>query len=287
MCLSGCATIRKFNPLESKTLEARRLTKEAESLLHSADLHQAEEKLFTAIERDPADNHAREVLADVLWQRGDTKAAVEQMSKAVQFAGRQDATQLTQLGQMLLSTGDSQAALRRAEEAIAAAPNHADAWTLKGFALRDAGRSADALGAFFRSLSLRNDDMLTRFEIAKIYFDEGKSQRALAILGSPCDDADRCPHYADVCHLRGLLFQQLERPADAILALKEARDAGESSHDLIFAIASAQLELGEFMHARATLTEAAIDCPPEQQLRLAELQRQVDSGLPAATSVWR
>ena len=34
MVAGGCATIRKFNPIESHTLEARQLTQQAESAMH-------------------------------------------------------------------------------------------------------------------------------------------------------------------------------------------------------------------------------------------------------------
>lgn len=284
----GCATIRKFNPLESKTLEARRLTREAESAMYESDLAAAESMLVSAIERDPTDNRSRAVLAEVLWSRGAQKAAVEQMARAVSLSGRRDADQITQLGQMLLTSGNHTAALHRAEEAIQLDASSADAWTLKGFAHKKQGDQKAALAAFFRSLSIRDDDPQTRAEIAKIYQQLGEPQRALSILGSPQDENfQNCPHFHEICYLRGVLLRELERPSDAIAALQSARENGCQANDLLFHLADAQLALGEVLKARATLTEASVDCAPELQVALAELQQRVDARLPAANPVWR
>jgi len=282
MTTCGCATIRKFNPLESKTLESRRLTQEAEAAIHESDLDHAESKLISAIERDPADGHARAVLADVMWQRGAPSAAIEQLAKSIQLSGRRDPQQVTSLGQMLLTTGDNQSALLRADEAIAVDPGLADAWTLKGFALKNIGDSEAALSAFFRSLSIRNDDPLTRIEIAKIYQQTGQAQRALATLGAPnADSVESCPHHPEVCYLRGQLLRDLDRPADAIAAMRDATDAGYQNVDLLFSLAEMQIDVGELLQARATIKDAmAMMGPGQQHPKLAELQRRVDSETP-------
>ncbi len=283
---NGCATIRKFNPLESKSLESRRLTQEAEAAIHDADLDRAESKLLAAIERDPTDGHARAVLADLLWERDEPAAAIEQMAKSIQLSGRRDPQQVASLGQMLLTTGDNQSALLRADEAIAVDPMLADAWTLKGFALRNQGKPEEALSAFFRSLSIRNGDPQTRLQIALIYQQTGQSQRALSILEAPhVESPEQCPHYAESCYLRGQLLRDLQRPADAILALRDARAAGYQDTDLLFSLAEMQIEEGELLQARATLNDAHAIVQPKDQSRLAELQQHVEAQSPNA--LWR
>lgn len=282
----GCATIRKFNPLESKTLESRRLTQEAEAAIYESNLDHAEAKLITAIERDPADSHARSVLADVLWQRSEPSAAIEQMAKSIQLSGRRDPQQVTSLGQMLLTTGDNQSALLRADEAIAVDPMLADAWTLKGFALKNQGKPEEALSAFFRSLSIRNDDPQTRLEIATIYHQTEQSQRALSILGAPhVQSPESCPHYAEACYLRGLLLRDLDRPADAIVALRDARAAGYQNTALLFALADLQINVGEMLQARATVKDASAMVGAEHHPKLAELKQRLDTQAPSR--LWR
>ena len=283
---SGCATIRKFNPLESKTLESRRLTQEAEAAMHENDLDHAESKLVSAIERDPTDSHARAVLADVMWQRNAPAAAIEQMAKSLQLSGRRDPQQVTGLGQMLLVTGDNQSALLRADEAIAVDPTLADAWTLKGFALKNQGKPEAALSAFFRSLSIRNDDTQTRLEIAKIYQQTGQSQRALSILGAPqAESIEACPHHPNVCYLRGQLLRELDRPDDAIVAFRDAKDAGYKNMEVYFALTELQIDGGQLLQARATIKDATAIMGAEQHPKLAELQQRVDAQTPG--QFWR
>ncbi len=102
LLFTGCATIRKLNPIESSTLEARRLTQQAESAIHKSNWDEAEQKLISAIEKNPEDNRARNVLSEVLWERGAIEAAVEQKSRAIELSGRRDPYNLTELGQMEL-----------------------------------------------------------------------------------------------------------------------------------------------------------------------------------------
>ena len=277
---SGCATIRKLNPLESNTLEARRLTREAEAAVHAADLAQAEHKLVSAIESDPLDHRSRAVLADVLWDRGAHRAAVEQMARAVELSEQRDPAQIIQLGWMLLETGNHQPAMRWAEQAIRLDEASADAWTLKGLALKRDGKSRSALAAFYRSLSIRSDDPQTRIEIAKIYREFGEPQRALTVLGAPQpEDVQSCSRYPEICYLSGVLLSELQRPADAVTALQNAKDCGCEHPDLLVQLAQAQVRAGELLMARATIAEAEQQCGPDLQVSLSELRQQVDERL--------
>ena len=286
---SGCATIRKLNPIESHTLEARRLTQQAEAAIHKSEWNDAETKLVRAIERCPEDTRARSVLADVLWERGARSAAVEQKARSIQLAGGRDAWELTELGQMQLSTGNFAQALQHAEEAISQNGELADAWTLKGFALNVLDRPDDALGAFYRSLSIRNDDSRTRMEIASIYRAKGELRRALAILGdAPSDTTEFNSSYPDACYLRGLLLGELNRPSDAALAFASAKERGCTAPDLLFHLANAQLTAGERLAARATLADAnQMEHAPEVRVALAELGKQLELSQSTETPTWR
>lgn len=273
LALCGCATIRRFNPLGSHTLEARRLTQEAEAAIHDSSWDEAETKLVTAIQKAPEDNHARSVLADVLWQRGAQRAAVEQKARAIEISGLQDPYELTELGQMELTTGDLDQALRHADEAIAISPSHSDAWTLRGFVLRAQGKTEEALGAFFRSLSVDSVCPRARMEIARIYQEQKQSQRALAMLGStPRENVTDCPFFAEVCYLRGVLLSELQRPNDAIEALRLAREHGCNADDLLLHLADAQLASGAHLQARATLADAESEIPEQYRLALNDLK---------------
>lgn len=276
LLLTGCATIRKLNPIESSTLEARRLTQQAESAIHESNWEEAEQKLISAIEKNPEDNRARNVLSEVLWERGDKRAAVEQKSRAISLSGRRDPYNLTELGQMELSSGNAEAALECADEAIQQDSTLADAWTLRGFALRDLGRPDLALEAYYRSLSIRNNDPRTRLEIARVYQQGGQPRRALAILNSvPRDAVASCPHFSDVCYLRGVALRDLNRPADAANELAAALESGCANEDLLLHLADAQLAAGQVKEAQQTAAKLSASRLPKFELALQELQGRI------------
>lgn len=285
--LSGCATIRKFNPIESHSLDARRLTQQAESAIHQSDWAEAEQKLIQAVERNPDDNRARDVLSDVLWERGAQREAIEEKSRAIQLSGRRDPIALTELGQMELTNGNPHAALRNADEAVSQDPNLADAWTLRGFALRAMDDHEAAMSAFFRSLSIRDDDARTKLEIAQIYHETGQPRRSLAILGAtPKEVMADCPCFADSCYLKGVLMRELERPLDAANALEMARNNGCQQPDLPFHLAEAQLAAGEYLLAEETLAQIG-DIPPNYEVALSDLRQRIAAERPAIGSKWR
>ena len=186
---------------------------------------------------------------------------------------------------MELTTGNLDHALQHADEALAQDNTNSDAWTLRGFVLEARGEPEDALSAFFRSLSIRNDDPRTRLEIAKIYHATGQPQRALSILGAaPREAVAACPHYPEMCYLRGALMREVGRPVDAIAALQSARAHGCEMDDLLLQLASAQLAAGEQLQARATLADAEATVGAGFEVAIRDLKGQIESG---DGSVWR
>lgn len=286
--MQGCATIRKFGPMESRTLEARQLTQQAQSAIHRSDWDVAELKLLSAIDRCPEDNRARECLADVLWARGAKQAAVEQLNRSIELAGRRDASTVTKLGQMQLELGNPQLAQQCADDAISHDKTWADAWTLRGRTLRAQGQSQQALSALFRSLSLRQEDTLTRLEIARIFQEQGKPDRSLAILDGGKHETAVCPYRSDAYYLRGLVLRDLRRPDDAVAAFLQARDGGNASPELVFHLAEAQLAAGHPTEAEETLRLVAGEVPEgELSLALRELRARISTSRITTQQSWR
>lgn len=277
----GCATIRKFNPIESHTLEARQLTQQAETAIHREAWDEAETMLVDAIERCPEDHRARAVLSEVLWRRGQRRAAVEQLSKSIELSGRRDPFALTELGNMEFSMGRYEMALRRADEVLSQDNSLADAWTLRAAVMRAQHRHHESLNAYLRALSIRKDDPQTRLEIAKIFREIGQPQRALAMLGTaPKESEGGCPHFPEICYLRGLLMRDLDRPSDAAMALAVAQQSGCEIPDLLIHLADAQLAAGDLRAAQVTLEDASVSSRPEFQVALSELQDRITAELP-------
>ena len=92
---SGCATIRRFHPKETHIGESRQLTQQAQLAIHNERWDAAEAHLLDAIKRNPADDSARSCLADVFWNKGEHRAAIEQLTKAIELSGRKEPAALT------------------------------------------------------------------------------------------------------------------------------------------------------------------------------------------------
>ncbi len=273
---SGCATIRKFHPKETHIGESRQLTQQAQLAIHNERWDAAEAHLLDAIERYPTDS-ARSCLADVYWNRGAHRAAIEQLTKAIELSGRKEPAALTKLGRMELTEGDVNAALRHANEALDGDRTFADAWSLRGLVLRRQGDTDASLASFFRSLSLQKDNPQTRLEIAEIYRDQGQPQRALAILDAAAEAGQpACPLQPNICYLRGLVLRELDRPRDAATALAKARDDGHSGPELLFQLAEAQFAAGNLAQARSTAEEALARDMPLQHPSVESLLRRID-----------
>ena len=269
----GCATIRKLNPIQSSLAESRQLTQQAEADIHDARWREAELKLARAVEKCPEDGHARQCLANVLWQRGATRAAAAQMARSIELSPSPDPDALTQLGQMELSLGDTESAGQRANAALQLDKMSAEAWTLQANTLRAQGRIQEALKAYYRSLSLHSDNADTRLAIAGIYRQRGEAARGLARLAAiPASDS---PESIPVYVLRGQLLRELGRPGDAALAFEQAYQRGDSRPETLFQLAEAQLAAGNVAQVQETLEQAKGVVDADSQPLFAELQRRV------------
>jgi tetratricopeptide (TPR) repeat protein len=117
------------------------------------------ERLARREVRAPEEAAADEALADVEEELGagpsegplpeEFKSFLESVD-----SGRDDVEAILQLAGLALEGGDPHMALVRYEEALAAEPDHPDAWTGKGVALQNLARYEDALAAYDEALRL-------------------------------------------------------------------------------------------------------------------------------------
>ena len=195
-------------------------------------------------------------LRPTLWQRGARAEAIEQLDLALQQSGGQDAELLVQQGAMYLGEGQINAAARRAEEAIRVDGRLADAWALRGRVFRRNGRLQEALDNSLHALSYQPDLETVQLEVAEIYRQLGRPQRALATLHrlSGQYDSDEVPQ--QVLYLQGLACQELGRPDDAAHALRRASERGPPSSEIMYRLAEAELQAGRLTGARRAAQEA-------------------------------
>jgi tetratricopeptide (TPR) repeat protein len=121
------------------------------------------------------DERVRFTLADALIDVGDfdrARAVADGLSRA-------DYAQLLR-GRILLTQGDPAGALAEFEQGIRSWPNNASARFLAGIAARDLGDWDRAISELRESVRANNAETDAALELARIYFERGQYQQAIA-----------------------------------------------------------------------------------------------------------
>lgn len=121
------------------------------------------------------DERVRFNLADALIDVGDfdrARAVADKLSRA-------DYAQLLR-GRILLTQGDPAGALAEFEQGIRSWPNNASARFLAGIAARDLGDWDRAISELRESVRANNAETDAALELARIYFERGENQQAVA-----------------------------------------------------------------------------------------------------------
>jgi tetratricopeptide (TPR) repeat protein len=189
---------------------------------------EAEALFAAAVEQCPSDDRARQGYAEALWRRGLQTEAVTHMEEAVRLSGS-DPERLVQLGGMYLAQGQTHRAAEQALQAIAANPQHAGAWALRGQVQQVEGMRDEALASYFRALSFQPHQPAVQLAIAEIYAQQNRPQRALATLQALAADYPPARVPPEVRHREGLALRELGRHADANAALSQATNQGNST----------------------------------------------------------
>ncbi|NNF59410.1 MAG: tetratricopeptide repeat protein [Rhodothermaceae bacterium] len=173
---------------------------------------EAEQVLAEAITRHPEDAPAHFWLGEVRLRRGDARAAIEPLQRAVALAPAFTEAHV-KLADALAAAGQSEAAIARYREAVRRDPvRHPDAWNNLGFQLFQAGRFEEATAALQEAVAL--DPTLL----------EARTNLGAALLSS--DDLNAAaeqfeailryePAYLAAIGNLGVIRMRQERPAEA------------------------------------------------------------------------
>lgn len=115
----------------------------------------AEQAARTALAADPNDADAHHILAIVLWEQLRRDEARQSFEAALALVGGHSALYLTNYARMMTNYHtypDALVALALANQALAIAPSFADPHEIRGLALRQLGRDAEAEEAFRAAL---------------------------------------------------------------------------------------------------------------------------------------
>ncbi len=189
--------------------DVQALFRQAEAALRASDTAGARRLLERCLGAAPGFTGARQQYAMLLQSQGDPAGALGQIAHLLR-GEPENAAYLAFQASALGQIGDYEAALAAYDAALRLAPNDARLWTRFGHALKTAGRTADAVHAYRRSLALQPG---------------GEAWWSLADLKTVRFGA------ADVSALRSLLQRPGLTPADRAMAHfalgKALEDAGD------------------------------------------------------------
>ncbi len=235
----GCRLVTRQDPVPKELAAARRLCNQGLCAVDEQDLPGAETLLSQAVDRCPTDIDARQHYASILWKRGLKVEAIEQITKALELSP-EDVGLCLEAGRMYWNIGLLDDADQLSKKAIRNAPHSVEAWYLHGQVALARGHSEDALADFHRALSIAPDNREVLLDTAKVYQMLNRPRRALstlAILGETYGP-NQVP--ANVLVLEGASQEALNRPAEALVSYRRAREKGDLSPDTVQRIALLQ-----------------------------------------------
>jgi Tfp pilus assembly protein PilF len=260
----GCRSLRSVRQTRELSAARQRSLRGTDEL-QQQNYDQAETLFAEALRRSPADERAQWGMAEVLWQRSECGAAIEHMEQAAKISGENPELRV-RLGEMYLKEDELQAAMDNAERAIGSDRQNAGAWALRGQVLRRQHDLNEAMHSYHRSLIYQPNNPLAQIELAEIYRELKRPQRALATLDGMLDTRTDDQFPARAWMLKGLALADLGQRKDAQDCLKQAAIcAADSDAALLLELAQVQFEAGELAEARICLGRALRHDPQNPQ----------------------
>ena len=264
----GCRMPWREAPVSQSVVDCRRLSQQGVAALDRGRLQDAEALLAKAVAACPTDAEARRHYAEALWRRGARPDAISQLEEACRLSA-DDAALWARLGEMYLAAGQLEPAWKNAERAIDLDPRSAGAWAIRGGVRRAAGQPDEALACYLRALGYAPKDRAILLEVASLYRQQNRPERALQTLQSLAETYSPGEEPSHVEDLLGETYVALGRYDDAVESLSLALTRGTPSADMYCRLGEAQLLAGSPTEAAAAAQQALAlkpQHPPSQAL---------------------
>jgi tetratricopeptide (TPR) repeat protein len=255
LLVPGCQSLRQRGPVPRSVANCRQMTQQGQAAIERGDWGKAEQLLGRATESCPVDSDARRYYAEALWRRGAREDALRQMREAVECSP-EDAQLVLDYGQMQLEVGSTDDAWRAANRALQIDAQLADAWGLRGRALRATGQLPVALTNYQRGLAIAPSDRQLLGELAELYQQLNQPERALMTVQTLLDLHSPGDEPARALELQGRCLASLGRPNDATESLTLACQRSAPTADLLLELGKCQLNSNQFEAAEATIQQA-------------------------------
>jgi len=174
--------------------------------------------LLDAAVTNPGDSEARGRLA-IAYEMNDFDAAAVVVYRQAEALDPMEFRWPYFLSLLAIGQGDTEAALKPLDRALAVDADYAPAWLWKASLLRDLGENDDAAAAYGRARDL-GEEVHAVVGLAQLALRQARPQDALALLESVRRE-DRHPQ---VFRLLGRAYQALGRTDDARIAMARGKD---------------------------------------------------------------
>jgi Flp pilus assembly protein TadD len=238
--------------------------------LERGEQPKAETLLAQAVTACPIDAEARRHYAESLWRRGARREAIAQLEESSRLAG-DDATLSTRLAEMHLANNQLELARQNADRAVDLDPRLPGAWAIHGKVMRTAGLTRDALADDLRALGYAPKNRETLLEVAELYRQDNKPERALQTLQTLAETYSPGEEPGQVLHLLGLAYAALGRCDDAVENLSLAVAREKPTPEMFSDLGEAQLLAGRLTEAAAAARQA-LAIQPQHRPSLALLE---------------
>lgn len=228
--VSGCTVFRQ-TAVEQHVAASRDLTLQGLAANSSQDELQAQQYFSRAVESDPENVEARMLLAESLKKQGRMDEAIQQLEEALRIAPEHNEL-ICQLGECYSVTKKEKYAYRLAQLALRNNKNSVEAWTLKAQSLWRMGLKEPALADFQRALRADPDNEELRQQMATLYLELGRPQRALTTLDRIAGEYDDAEVPEGVLLQQAVALQNLDRNREALDRLKIGFERDECSLQL-------------------------------------------------------
>jgi tetratricopeptide (TPR) repeat protein len=244
----GCSVMRDW--LHRPEVESQRLMTEAQQAETQGNLTSAESLCRQAMDVEPDCIEAQRMLAFVLLERGDDKAALTQFQRLVDI-NPEDAESWIRIAHLREQQGENAAARTAVANALAANPKYIDALLFSAQHQREINDDQGALDALHRVLSIDADNIEAKLGIATLQIDSNRSERAAPLLRTICESPLANPvQKAEAYWALGMVYGKKRRWSDAASAINKAFEHPKRpSADQMYRLAYAQFQANERQQA--------------------------------------